>query len=121
MPLPAPVTAAHLPSRRKECESFFRGPPRKRIAASLFLYGLLHPGGNHGDILKQHSSDSALIISSWDASLITVGLPSNYLLSRFTELIDAEFHNITGFEVLRRLHAQSDAGGRSSADNVAGQ
>src|SRR5262252_2673472 len=50
-----------------------------------------------------------------------MGLPPNYPLSRFAELIDAEFHNITGLQILGWLHAHRNARGRSGTDDVAGQ
>src|SRR6266566_3663000 len=42
----------------------------------------------------------------------------DYLLPRFAEALDSKLHNISSFQVLRRLHPESHACWRSCADHI---
>src|SRR5579883_3129544 len=48
-------------------------------------------------------------------------LRRNDLLALLAEAFDAERHNVADIEILRRLHAGADAGGRAGGEHVAGQ
>src|SRR5581483_10886358 len=43
------------------------------------------------------------------------------LLALLAEAFDAERHDVADIEILRRLHAGADAGGRAGGEHVAGQ
>src|SRR5215471_3088434 len=45
----------------------------------------------------------------------------NDLLARFAESFDAEFYDVSYFQILRRLHAKTNAGWCAGADDIPGQ